>query len=558
MKLVIPKASRGFVFQRLFSVEMNSFDVERLLPSLFFLVVTRGRERGVVRDDPTAIAQSVVRLAEHAMLQGFDDEAGHRLLERWVRASVAHIGKVGRGRVAEKIDYIIPRTILAYKPGFPAQSSYRRNVHSFLYEAMESALENVSPQEARRLIGAAFAVAFGDGVKIGDAPTYDGRYDGTSSLDIHTLLTLRYLEGFEPTEAGKKEVASAFGPALPCIARQMGADVLGFVDTYARSLPTQELVRELMALINFELFIYTLKLVYATNALVSDHSELPPAMREVFRSSPPDIYVDFSSERGSESDRLAHDCVVRDLEELRAFYESAMRLRTLNRCAETGGVPPVGASTPECLSALLHMEDCGRTQVWAQLQVEQTERDTLEANPTTEGQDIRDLFQQWRGEAGDDSLGLLVRLLCDAQRKNALGAYAKWFVSVGGVRKNYGMLTGNTKGRHNWRYAMTDDLLATLVHLAMIPRFERRREGGDGQAVRLPLLEFLSLLETRYGLIVGRPPEFANTTAAARDAAHTNLEAMKRRLRQMGYFQALSDDFSAQYLSMTLDEEVTA
>jgi len=65
------------------------------------------------------------------------------------------------------------------------------------------------------------------------------------------------------------------------------------------------------------------------------------------------------------------------------------------------------------------------------------------------------------------------------------------------------------------------------------------------QSIRLQ--EFLRFLEERFGTLVDRPPapfEGAEYTAAARD----NLRAMLRRLRQMGIFRDLSDDFTVQRL----------
>ena len=46
MKIVLPKEIRGYHFPRIFTVEMNDFDIERLLPTLFYLVITSGRGRG--------------------------------------------------------------------------------------------------------------------------------------------------------------------------------------------------------------------------------------------------------------------------------------------------------------------------------------------------------------------------------------------------------------------------------------------------------------------------------------------------------------------------------
>ena len=75
-----------------------------------------------------------------------------------------------------------------------------------------------------------------------------------------------------------------------------------------------------------------------------------------------------------------------------------------------------------------------------------------------------------------------------------------------------------------------------------------RRYGEEQLRDRLRLRDFLAFLEDRYGIIVARPPQFLDD-ARARGAAAGNLTAMKRRLHQMGYFEALSDDFTAQYLT---------
>jgi len=65
------------------------------------------------------------------------------------------------------------------------------------------------------------------------------------------------------------------------------------------------------------------------------------------------------------------------------------------------------------------------------------------------------------------------------------------------------------------------------------------------------------MIEERYGLLIDKPP--ANERSAeAVEAARRNLEAFKVRLRQIGVFENLSDDFDAQYirLPMQVSEEV--
>ena len=102
---------------------------------------------------------------------------------------------------------------------------------------------------------------------------------------------------------------------------------------------------------------------------------------------------------------------------------------------------------------------------------------------------------------------------------------------------------------------MSDDLLTTLVQVAMVEDPTNDMAHVTARpAIRLG--EFVDFLERRYGVIVNRAPAFLND-ASSRTAAGANFEAFKRRLRQMGFFQALSDDFNAQYLQTPDAQEVT-
>jgi hypothetical protein len=94
-------------------------------------------------------------------------------------------------------------------------------------------------------------------------------------------------------------------------------------------------------------------------------------------------------------------------------------------------------------------------------------------------------------------------------------------------------------------------MLVALVQLALIDREPRRMMARTRP--RMKLRYFLQFLEHHFGILVDRPPDFLDG-AAFRAAARENFDALKRRLRQMGYFQELSDDFTAQYLRDPVSE----
>jgi hypothetical protein len=559
VKLVIPKSMRGTQFERLFPIEMNDFDVERLLPSLFYLVVTRGRQRGSQRNDALAVQSYMEALANHPAMKRFDTEDGRRLLNRWIRTSIIRTSRVGRAKKGEQVEFVLPLTLLCYKTGFPAEIRRQRNVHVFVYSILLRHLKQSAssgPVDVRHELARLFQEVFGGGVVIGDQPQYNGQYDGSTELDIHALLSLYYLDGLRPTPASNRIVEFGADPALPQIADKFAQDILRYMRMYHGKMPTLALTRRLTALINFQLFIYTVKLVYAVNHLVRD-GEIPPVIQGRQQSSDPELYVDFTREKGNLSDSLACACVERDLEELANFSKNFMLLRTLDMFA--AAIPNInkllqGRTTPDYLEKLVALKADVDIAASARHAVEAIKRETLDHTTTDVGRrEVAAWFDSFMAQTEGSDVDRAVRLLVFEQNKRALQKTVQWFWNVGGLRKSFGFLSGNLRGRRTWRYCMGDDLLAALVQLAMLQDHD-----GDVPSIairdKMPIDKFLRFLEFRFGIIVNRPPRLMDTISA-RDAARNNVETMKRRLRQMGFFEALSDDFTAQYIRIPMSEE---
>lgn len=553
MNVALPKYLRTARFDRLYAVEMNDFDVERLLPSLFHLIVTQGRERGRRANDPQKLGEYIEKLAGHERLTGFDSSSGKRLLERWVRSSIVHMSGVGRGRKGgEQIEYVQPLNILAYKPGFPAESSRQRNVHRFVYRALLGSFhgppENLA--KLRESVAKEFIKVFGAGAHIDTrGQKFDGTYDGETDLDIHSLLALCFLDGFEASGAGRFDRSEAHAAALPRPAAEFGQDLLLYPLVYRERLPPFALTRGFMSLIGLHLFVYTVRLMLATNRLVRT-GELPAAMQADYDGVlEPELYVDFTRQRGGRSDELARACVERDLEELHAYYRSALLLQTISRYTEFQ--PALAArlkdlDTPDYLHTLTTYRGESDIEASARNDLLQIQAETLNTyqGEAEQGQ-VHALFEELATDASRTALDKVVQLVAASQERKTVTKQASFFGAAGGLNKSIGMLTGNTRGRRGWSYAMGDELLVTLVQLALIDRAPREMAAGTRPRIRLR--EFLEFLERRFGILVDRPPAFVDS-AAARAAARDNFDALKRRLRQMGYFQELSDDFTAQYL----------
>ncbi|GHO73958.1 hypothetical protein KSD_17290 [Ktedonobacter sp. SOSP1-85] len=551
MKLKLPKSIVGVKFPRVCTIELNGFDIDLLLPSLFFAILSEGRGKKHA-NNPKNIAKFIDNLIQHESLEGFNDPEGRKVLERFVRTALITTGGVGRSGKDEQITSIIPYTLLAHKPGFPTTSSLIRGVDTFIYQQLR---EQLGDNNLRNFV----KMVFGRGVVINPLPELGGKYDGETKLDTLTRLSIAFLDGFENTRPGREREKNVSGPC-PRLAKEFATDLLRYLFEYHQTMPIQAFTHHLLILINFELFNYTLKLVHSVNELVQNPAKLPAAMDEDRKISPPQLYLDFTEAASGYSQEMAKACVRRDIETYQQFLESNLLLRQLNVYVEKLKRNPrkkaalekvlsptlTGAEYLQGLLLLRHDPEI-RRDIAA---LASSEEDEIRQLNTQEGEEDDPEALSWLDamiDTAEDEVERAITLLVEAQRGNAVKNIIQWYWSAGGLKKPQGILRGAPTNRKSWRYAPTNDVLAALVQLAAV-RLGKPTKQENGESVQpIRLQEFLQFLEERFGILVDRPPapfEGAEYTAAARD----NLRAMLRRLRQMGIFRDLSDDFTVQRL----------
>src|SRR6266478_3154264 len=108
MKIKLPKDIVGVKFPRICTIEMNDFDIDLFLPSLFFTILSQGRGKARQVNDPKSIHQFIDALAQHPVLKGFHDLEGRKVLERFVRTALITTGGAGRSRSVEQITSVVP------------------------------------------------------------------------------------------------------------------------------------------------------------------------------------------------------------------------------------------------------------------------------------------------------------------------------------------------------------------------------------------------------------------------------------------------------------------
>lgn len=563
MKVKLPKDLSGVKFQKILTIEMNNFDIDLFLPSLFFTILAQGHGKARQANNAKEIKRYIDNMAQHAALEGFSDLAGRRVLERLVRTTLITTGGVGRASQGEQITSIVPYSLLAHKAGFPAENSRQRSVDTFVYQVLREKIQK-DPQRADKKLLEIMEETFGRGVIIGRLPDLGGDYDGKTELDILTRLSIVFLDGLQNTIQGLKRDQGTT-PACPKLANELATDLLRYLSEYHTRMPTQAFTYHLLALINFELFNYTLKLVYAINELVRNPDTLPAAMSDPLRPSQPQFFLDFTQDTRGRSYEMAKACVRADIEAYQQFLTSNLLLRLLDsyveslkrnnqRRAKVETLLDGNDSGPLYLQRLLWLQNDPALDIYIQTLAQRDEENIREQNELSEIIEANEneeslLWLDEIADMGETEIERVVNLLVEGQKDNAISHYIAWFYGVGGIKKPHGVLTGTTTHRQTWRYAPSNDLLSVFVQLAAV----RLSEQGMKQ---LRLQEFLVFLEERFGILIDRPPDSfkgAEYTAAARD----NLRAMLSRLRQMGIFRDLSDDFTVQRLQLPYASVVT-
>jgi hypothetical protein len=394
---------------------------------------------------------------------------------------------------------------------------------------------------------------FGSGLQMQDTPPYEGKNDGTTEDDIHTLLTLRLLDEFETGAISNQELGEPT-PCLPEQATQIGENIALILRGYRDLLPPAFVSRMMMATINLDLLTYTLRLMSSVSTLCQT-GNMPQDGQ-----SNPEIYVDVCGDRTSQSEALARSCVERDLESTGRFFRNNLRLFTLHRMRELSpalkGLIPADEDTPVALylESLLAAETSEAVQVRAESELESIQHETQsDVTSQSEREQIKSELQEILSR--ESPIASLNSILCEALRTKGVQSYTQWYKGVGGLNRPYGLLFGNTQGPRNWRYVLTDELLRTLVYLNAVDRHrDSINEARPASSVRLD--EFLLWMRQRFGIVIDRPPQEMESTSS-RAAAADNFNAFKRRLRQTGFFRGLSDDFNVQNLTVALGSSKT-
>jgi hypothetical protein len=382
------------------------------------------------------------------------------------------------------------------------------------------------------------------------------RYDPNTSVDVETQAILRLDHQVTQDMKDSKE-PSRFQPLCIGQADIMADDILRLL-AYEPYIPRSVLVDYLKTLMAFHLALYHLKLLQMLPKLVKQRSgndlctakECPinPGLDNVLEGCPyrVTLVVDMGDVNNPHMAELARKPTDRLYRQIPAFVQANFVVKKLDEMAENLRLqgkltlPSGGQFTVGDLVSLLKPEHDSNREAYFTARISRL----IEESGTSGDEldpEIRDVSLM-NLNAFDKFIELLM-----AYR----GKYHRQYItecldSLLLKNKENGLLAqSRTKGSPR-RFVLGSKLLEVLLQVAVLTQ-----DGGRFVTSEVRIEELLVILRNRYGLHIDRLPEGtqANSSILDRRALRLNLEAFKRRLREIGFYKDLSDAYVTQKVS---------
>ncbi len=543
----IKKRDKEFRIPKVSCLEFNHTEMDRVLIMLFPRLKFDGHAS---RKPPRANNLQPDEFADEMMLspelrkffQDFDKYPA--IVQKWVETDLLDVVNRGKSNQA----------IAAPRPLHGETYKFRNARHCRDYGASEQIYWML--YYARRGKGQASR----DALKRFFFPGIDlvtDKYDPGVTVDVETQALLRFNSQVTADMRDSRE-PERHEPLCIGQADIMADDILRLL-AYEPYIPRSVLVDYLKTLMAFHLALYHLKLLQMLPKLVKQRSgndicaalECPinPGLDNALEGCPYQISLvvdmgDVSNPHMAELARKSTDNLYRQIP---PFVQANFIIKKLDEMAEylskkTGmhASPANGAFSVGDLVSLLKPEHDADRQAYFKFRLASLIEESSAGNADVDPE-IREVTAMGLGEF-DAFIEILM-----AYR----GRYHRQYItecldSLLLKNKENGLLAQSRIKGSPRRFVLGSKLLEVLLQVAVLTQ-----EDGRFVTREVRIEDLLAFLRNRYGLYIDRLPEKSQKSSSILDrrALRLNLEAFKRRLREIGFYQDLSDAYVTQKVS---------
>jgi hypothetical protein len=557
-KSLLSKQQKAFKMNQILPLDANNVDVEEAISRLFVYLRTQGRQITVTRkpvftggtpdaETPKAVVDAVLAGTGHR-LQGVTDDERRGLITSWLESHFALMARRGKAKGGDyRMSGLRPLHFSVIKLFNPRVHRQDRYLSDLLYNVLQNdpVLYSQPDSLMRQFFGLGVRFHGDTDLQIEEAEL--ARLAAADRLDIELLFLLRLTEPFTVDTFSNRpeDCVPSFSFLCPEQMDLLRQD-MRLLFLYKDDVPRRDLINYMTTLLVFHSALYVMQVVKITNHMVR-HGSLPPARGPEPGFGEPrnhapfdlDVFCDLTDGHSPEVKELAERCYTGLFKEIESYFRSAYFMKKLNEFAESYLTREQKQQTGKDYVSLL--------------------LEGFRNHPDLNGyfnRDIQDIIQNGRDEETDETnedvdriievsnrrglgkLDTLVEILLHFQYGTLREQHRKLLAGLCSVDQERGFLTG--RGRARRRFVLGNELLETLIQLAVI---EQRQSDGKFQTRPIPIRQFVDWLAARYGLLVDRLSltQGNSDEEQANRAMTRNYEALKTRLRQLGFFTDLAD-----------------
>lgn len=536
----LQKRDREFRLPKISYLDFKQVEMDRVLTSFFARVWHAGYPSRIRRNREVTPEDVVAEFLEHPeWFEGFGKYP--EITTRWVETHLMDM--VNRGRSGQAI--AAPRPLHGFTYRF-------RNVkHSRPYGADEHLYEMLCHARGERR-----ALEHLKGFFFPHVDPTTHLADDRAPVDVETQALLRLMGQVKEDAPDTAKGRESYPPLCVGAADLLAEDVLRLL-FYQRFIPRSVMVDYLKVLFAFHLALYHLRLVKLLPALVRRKGPDPSCALARCPVTPADpaephrdcpyrggLLVDVANRAGSPVAGLAERSADAWYRRIPSFVKAYFSVRKLDEfagyLAKHGKLTrPTGGFGVGDVLPLLEGLHKGEREPYFRMRLASVLEDSgggeQEAAP-----EVQQLH-----EMGLPAFDTFIEVLL-AHRAEFHRRYFVECLDSLLLKNRPGALLAQARAKNApRRFVLDSRLLEVLLQLAVL------RPGGSLGYHTAPLRidELLTFLRERYGLYVDRLPPgdgFGPPSIEDREALRANVTAFSGRLREVGFYQDLSDAYVAQ------------
>lgn len=545
--MALKSRDKNFRLPKISMLDFKTLEMDRVLTGLFARIHHKGEESRLYKKDTT-----LETFEEHFLAQPdrFTDFTKYPDIVRgWLQTDLLDLvnrGKVGKEAVAA------PRPLHGYTYRFRNPKHCRDyGAAQHLYETLWHARNELGRRALERLRSFFF-----EGI---DPNTQQEDTSVTIDVETQALLSLNQAEVMQ--DAPVKDSREVTPPLCIGSADLLADDIVRLLQYRAR-IPRSVMVESVKILLAFHLALYHLRLFKLLPALVRRKGLEPTCeagncpVRTGAEERPQGdcpyqvgLFVDVQNRPGTRVSELAEISAELHYRRISGFVQAYFLTKKMDEFGEyllQSGRLPGGTNRKLKVAEVLRLlDDChavDREQFFGARVF------SLKEDMTGEDNTLDPEIQVTLG-LGLDQLNTyiecLMRLRGDFQRSFVVKALDSLMLK----NRAGAMLAQARSARAPRRFILDSRLLEVLLELAVL-----RYDAGSGHyfSEEIQIDRLLAFLRERYGIFIDALPcgeGFGEPSIADREALRQNKTAFKNKLREIGFFQDLSDAYVTQHVT---------